>query len=154
MAGPAYIKGDFYRVCEVCGFEMRASETRKRWDGLIVCMPDWEERHPQDFVRGRADRQNVPDPRPEAVDVMIGPLTTTITASASPAATSISVLSSVRFGANDVIGILLDGGDQYRTTVQSVPDVDHIAIVAPGLPGSVSAGNSVVNYSAVSTPSL
>ena len=24
---------------------------RERWDGLIVCKPDWEPRHPQDFVR-------------------------------------------------------------------------------------------------------
>jgi hypothetical protein len=68
-----YIPGDFWRICEVCGFKRRASQTSKRWDGLIVCHEDFEARHPQDFVRGRRDRQNVPDPRPEAADVFIGP---------------------------------------------------------------------------------
>lgn len=68
-----YIPGDFWRICEVCGFKYRASQTSKRWDGLIVCREDFEERHPQDFVRGRVDRQNVPNPRPESTDVFIGP---------------------------------------------------------------------------------
>lgn len=68
-----YIRGDFWRICEVCGFKCRSSETSKRWDGLIVCREDFEPRHPQDFVRGRKDRQNVPDPRPEPTDVFIGP---------------------------------------------------------------------------------
>jgi hypothetical protein len=27
----------------------------KTWDGKIVCPNDWEPRHEQDFVRGRAD---------------------------------------------------------------------------------------------------
>lgn len=63
-----YIPGDFWRICERCGFRVRASQTRKQWDGLIVCLADFEERHPQDFVRGRADRQNVPDARPEPAD--------------------------------------------------------------------------------------
>lgn len=60
-----YRAGDFLRVCDVCGFVFYASETRKRWDGMIVCEPDFESRHPQDFVRGTIDRQTVPDPRPE-----------------------------------------------------------------------------------------
>lgn len=68
-----YVRGDFYRQCEVCGFRKRASETSKRWDGLFVCREDYEERHPQDFVRGRIDRQNVPNPRPEPADVFIDP---------------------------------------------------------------------------------
>mgnify|MGYP003490115036 CR=1 FL=1 len=68
-----YIPGDFWRICEVCGFRYRASETSKRWDGLFVCREDFETRHPQDFVRGRTDRINVPNPRPEPPDVFIGP---------------------------------------------------------------------------------
>ena len=68
-----YIRGDFWRICDVCGFKCRSSETSKRWDGLIVCREDFETRHPQDFVRGRLDRQNVPDPRPEPADVFIDP---------------------------------------------------------------------------------
>jgi hypothetical protein len=68
-----YIPGDFYRICDVCGFKVRASATRKRWDGLMVCLPDWETRHPQDGVRGRRDRQRVPEARPEPTDRFIDP---------------------------------------------------------------------------------
>ena len=73
-----YIRGDFWRICDVCGFKCRASETSKRWDGLMVCREDFEPRHPQDFVRGRLDRQNVPDPRPEPADVFIDPSETIV----------------------------------------------------------------------------
>lgn len=67
----SYRAGDHYVICDVCGFKMRASETRRRWDNLRVCTKDWESRHPQDFVRGRKDRQRVPDPRPEPADNFI-----------------------------------------------------------------------------------
>ena len=66
-----YIKGDHWVICDVCGFKCRSSKTRKRWDGLRVCEADWEERHPQDYVRGRHDKQIVPDPRPRPVDVFV-----------------------------------------------------------------------------------
>lgn len=72
MSQSGYIPGDFWRCCDVCGFNYRASQTFKRWDGLWVCREDFETRHPQDFVRGRKDVQNVPSPRPET-DVFIGP---------------------------------------------------------------------------------
>lgn len=148
-----YVKGDFWRVCDVCGFEYRASQTRKRWDNLIVCQADFEERHPQDFVRGRADRQTVPDPRPETVDIVIGPLTTSLLQAAVAGATSIYVASSVRFAASDRIGLPLDGGSEFQTTVQSVVDTTQISITDP-LPISISAGGTVTNYSAISTPVL
>lgn len=46
-----YIPGDHWVQCQVCGFEYRNSQMRKRWDGVITCKMDWEPRHPQDFVR-------------------------------------------------------------------------------------------------------
>jgi hypothetical protein len=45
----------------------------RTWDGLFVCKADWETRHPQDFVRGRKDVQNVPNPRPEPSMTYVGP---------------------------------------------------------------------------------
>lgn len=66
-----YRPGDHYVICDECGFKVRASETRKRWDNYRVCTKDWEPRHPQDYVRGRRDRQRVSDPRPETVDVFL-----------------------------------------------------------------------------------
>ena len=64
----SYISGDYWLICDVCGFRIRRSQIRKRWDGLMVCASDWEPRHPQDFVKGRVDRMAVPIARPEPVD--------------------------------------------------------------------------------------
>lgn len=57
-------KGDWNAVCDRCGFNFKASELRKTWDGFYVCKDDFETRHPQDFVRSRPDRQTVPWTRP------------------------------------------------------------------------------------------
>jgi hypothetical protein len=153
MAGPAYKPGDHWKICDVCGFRCRSSETRKRWDGLITCEADWEPRHPQDFVRGRVDNQNVPNPRPEPVANVVGPLTTSLTAAASAGATVISVQSSVRFGGGDRVGIGLSNGDVVRLIVFSAPDADSLELTS-GLPGAALAGAVVVNYSAVSEPDI
>jgi hypothetical protein len=67
----------------------RASQTYRTWDGLYVCHDDFETRHPQDFVRGRKDNQNVPNARPEPIDTVIGPLLTNISVAAATAATTI-----------------------------------------------------------------
>lgn len=63
-----YRHGDFNRICDRSGFKVKASDTRKEWNGLIVRKEDWEPRQPQDFVRGRPDRQTVPDARPGPSD--------------------------------------------------------------------------------------
>lgn len=64
-----YRPGDFYVICDECGFKKRSSDTRMRWDKLRVCSSTcWEPRHPQDFVRGRKDKQRVANARPEAID--------------------------------------------------------------------------------------
>lgn len=149
MAGPAYIPGDYWRICAVCGFKCRASQTSKRWDGLIVCEADFETRHPQDFVKGRLDRQNVPNPRPETVANVIGPLTTTVLVAASAGATTLYVTSTVRFANGDRLGLLMADGNEFRTTVQTVVDTTILSL-ASALPRNISAGASVINYSAVS----
>lgn len=77
MSNETYRSGDFWRICDVCGFKHRASETSKRWDGLMVCAKDWEPRHPQDYVRSKPDRMIVPMARPEAPDQFVGGQTLT-----------------------------------------------------------------------------
>jgi hypothetical protein len=146
----SYIAGDFWRICDRSGFRVRASDTAREWNGLIVRKGDFEERHPQDFVRGRKDRQTVPDPRPEPTVTMIGPLETTTTAAASPGATTVSVASSARWGAGDHIGIMLEVGSVHRAVVQSVPDATSLELTV-GLPGAAASGAIITNYSAVST---
>lgn len=63
-----YRPGDYWMMCQSCGFSYRYSQMARRWDGLWVCPQDWEPRHPQDMVRGRVDRQRVPHPSPEPDD--------------------------------------------------------------------------------------
>lgn len=67
-----YLKrGDWNAICDVCGFKFKASELRKRWDNLRVCKDDWELRQPQDFLKSRPDKQNVPWTRPDSDETAI-----------------------------------------------------------------------------------
>lgn len=59
-----YIAGDYYLLCDVCGFKKRRSECAKRWDGAMVCADScYEERHPLDLIQPSPERQNVIDAR-------------------------------------------------------------------------------------------
>jgi hypothetical protein len=66
-----YSSGDWLIICDVCGEKIKASESKKRWDGLIVCSKDYEERHSMDFLRGRKERVSVPFTRPRTTDVFV-----------------------------------------------------------------------------------
>ncbi len=66
-----YIPGDYLCVCDRTGFVVYASDTVQEWNGLRVRRKSYEERHPQDFVRGLGDDQNVPFARPEPTDVFL-----------------------------------------------------------------------------------
>lgn len=69
-----YKPGDYNRICDRCGLKKKASETQEEWNGLIVCSDGcFEERHPQDFVRGRYDDQRVHKPRPDTEPVYVSP---------------------------------------------------------------------------------
>jgi hypothetical protein len=59
-----YVSGSWNVTCDVCSKKIKASEAKKRWDGFIVCPDDYEERHPQDFVKARLDKITVPFTRP------------------------------------------------------------------------------------------
>lgn len=65
--------GDFNRICDITGFKVKASDTREQWDGLIVRKESWDFRHPQDFVKGKRDKQSVSRARPEGVDQFLDP---------------------------------------------------------------------------------
>lgn len=62
--------GSFNRICDRCGAKRKADDTAKQADGYIVCTDGCFDKHdsvshPQNFVRGIADKQSVPNPRPE-----------------------------------------------------------------------------------------
>lgn len=60
-----YAPGDYNAVCDVCGWEYKRSQMKKRWDGALCCDQDWEPRHPLDSLKARPERQGVKDARPE-----------------------------------------------------------------------------------------
>lgn len=63
--------GDWNAICDGCGFKFKASQLRKRWDGMMMCEDDWEIRNPLDFLRPPSEHTSVPWSRPEATDVFI-----------------------------------------------------------------------------------
>lgn len=64
MGGTYYKSGSWNVTCDVCSKKLKSTEIRRRWDGFLVCSDDWEERHPQDFVRGKLDKIVVDFSRP------------------------------------------------------------------------------------------
>jgi hypothetical protein len=60
-----FILGDSNGICDCCGFKLKQSQLRKRWDGAMVCDKDFEVRHPQDTIKSRSERVAVKDARPE-----------------------------------------------------------------------------------------
>lgn len=65
------IPGDPWIICDRCGFKTRMSASRKTWDGLRVCLADWEPKHPLLSIKGKVDRQAVYDGRPESPDKFV-----------------------------------------------------------------------------------
>ena len=77
MHKDAYQHGQWNVICDRCGFNYKNKQVKRDWAGLFTCHGGgthggWEERHPQDFVKGKADRQAPPWVRPESEDVFVG----------------------------------------------------------------------------------
>lgn len=67
--GATYLRrGDWNAWCQRCGGKFKASQLIKEWDELLVCHTCFEDRHPQDMVRGVPDFQAVPWASPELPD--------------------------------------------------------------------------------------
>jgi len=65
--------GQWAAICDRCGFRFYSSQLRREWTGLRTCSGGgtnncFEPRHPQEFVRGRKDKQTPPWVRPEQPD--------------------------------------------------------------------------------------
>lgn len=74
----AFVLGRWNVICDRCGFEYKSNQLRKEWTGLRVCSgPNtndcWEPRHPQDHLKGKADRQAPPWTRPETEGTDVSP---------------------------------------------------------------------------------
>lgn len=65
MAKNYYLSGQWNVTCDVCSKKIKSSEAKHRWDGLIVCPACWEQRHPLDFIRSKAEYEKpIPYQRP------------------------------------------------------------------------------------------
>jgi len=139
MSRRNYKHGDHKVICDICGFVYYRSECLKNWKGQIVCKKDFENRHPQDFVKARADKQSVRDPRPDT-QTMLG--TTAIKVAASKDDLTIDVNSISGLADDDSIGITLDDGTLQWTTVNGTPAGDTVTL-AEALPDDAAIGNVV-----------
>ena len=73
MARNFYKPGEWNVWCMVCNRKIKSGEALKRWDGLIVCPEDFENRHPMDFLRVRQERISVPFSAPTSFNLFDGP---------------------------------------------------------------------------------
>lgn len=59
-----YIAGDYYVLCDICGFKKRRSECSKDWEGKLVCTATClDQRNPQEQIAPTPERQRVLDAR-------------------------------------------------------------------------------------------
>jgi hypothetical protein len=65
------ITRDHYIQCDNTGLQVLSSDAKTQWDGLLVWKGQFEERHPQEFVRGVRDDFAVRNARPEAPDTIV-----------------------------------------------------------------------------------
>lgn len=59
-----------YEICERSGRKVLPGTLIREWNGTMVRPESWERRHPQDFVRSRAEKLTGPE-RPEQDDTFI-----------------------------------------------------------------------------------
>lgn len=71
MARNWFSSGEWNVWCMVCNRKIKSGESLKRWDGLIVCKDDYENRHPLDFLRARQERITVPFSAPTSFDQFV-----------------------------------------------------------------------------------
>lgn len=146
--GVQFRMGSFYRSDDRSGFTRRAGDTKQEWTQLIVGKDLWEARQPQDFVRGVADDQTVPRPRPIPPNVFVGPLNTTLTAPALIGDTFLFLAATNGFSAGGKVGVILDNGAYFNTTQVGDPDADGIHIANPIAGAGAAKGNTVTAYEA------
>ncbi len=62
-----------YMHCDRSNF--RTDELKTEWSGMMVRPEDYEERHPQDFVRATPGQKDIGPQNPEANDTWVGTIT-------------------------------------------------------------------------------
>ena len=68
-----YRSGDNNLIDDRSGFKIKASTSRKEWNGFLVRKESWEQRQPQDLLRGFPDKQAAQISRTGNADVFLDP---------------------------------------------------------------------------------
>jgi hypothetical protein len=68
---PRNITHEHYIRCDNTGLRILSGDSRKQWDNQIVWKGQFDERNPQEFVRGVVDNFAVMDARPESPDSVV-----------------------------------------------------------------------------------
>jgi len=136
MSKNYYKSGDWNLICDVCSSKIKASKSKHRWDGFIVCPSCYETRHPQDFLRSKADKQSVPYSRPRPADVYVH--SCTIASSSSYAGLGTADCSKADTTYNSTYNDLLI---EYVCTIQSRSAIAGVAVA-----GCVKAGFNLAGY--------
>jgi len=58
-------------ISDRSGFEYKADQVRREWNGHIVGNDEYEPRHPQSYIKARPERPGVKNPRPYPDDVFV-----------------------------------------------------------------------------------
>lgn len=91
------------------------------------------------------DPQWVPDARPVPPPPFDGPIYTTVTAAYSPGTTVFAVASTQGFTDGDPVGVMMNNGEFFRSTLNGPPGGSTLTFTDP-LPGYVANGNDVIDY--------
>ncbi len=148
-----FIGGSHYRIDDRSGFKVRSFDTKKEWNGLWIRNDMFEDRQPQDFVRGQSDPQNVEEPRPRSTPIFLGPLMTVLTANAAAGQANLTVELTTRMFAGDTVELLcgvLDQAFQFRTTILLVNSTTSLTL-AKVLPYAAPSGNLLTDLTASAT---
>jgi len=58
--------GTWNALCDRCQRKYKANQLKLEWTGWRVCESCWEPRHPQEFLRGHREDENVDWSRPDS----------------------------------------------------------------------------------------
>jgi hypothetical protein len=123
--------------------KFKASQLKVTWDNFFVCSKCFEHRHPQDFVRGKKDKQRVPISRP---DVVVQNKTTTLAAAHAKdqAYLNVASISSIVEYTPLVVQIGYGGTIYFATYSTTTPAVSTYVPIAEPLPYAGDSGNTVL----------
>ena len=143
-----YIKGDYWMICDRCGFQYRKSQMRETWDHLWVCPDDYDPRHPQLDIRAIPDDQRIPVARPDQSSELGS---TTVGTTAAADASSLILTDASTLIKGDSIGVTLDDGTVQWTSLSGTPAGNTVSL-SSSLWGIATAGNEVFLSSVADVP--